>query len=170
MNIKLNDLEQRFLDKYIDSDKIHPGSQIYWDMAKKIMTTLNSEHLLGTSLVSNRANDIAERILFKIACVEVDEFLEEMRSVPQPIKKQSTKALSLEATQKDKAQTEMKIRSALASSETPLSRKDLSERTGLRLSSVCGRINEMVSNGSVVVVDTKWDKDSQRQVQTLKLK
>lgn len=166
--IKLTDKEQTFLDKFIDTNHIHPGSKIYWDLAKKILSKMHTEHLLGTSLVTAKAFEVAEEILFKIASVEADEFLEELLTVAP--KSKSTKAMSLDLIKKDKTCSITKIRSALASSEVPLSRKELSERTGLRLQSVCGRINEMVSDGSVVIADIKWDKDSCRNVETVRLK
>ena len=53
--------------------------------------------------------------------------------------------------------------------EGDLSRTDLSHRTGLRISSVCGRVNELMKSFKIVVSGKKWDIESDRNVQTLKI-
>lgn len=53
--------------------------------------------------------------------------------------------------------------------ENNLSRTDLSYRTGLRISSVCGRVNELMKSMKIVVSGKKWDIESDRNVQTLKI-
>lgn len=47
------------------------------------------------------------------------------------------------------------------------SRSELATLTGLRLSSVCGRVNELVASGMVRPCGVKWDADTARNVETL---
>ncbi len=79
--------------------------------------------------------------------------------------KNLTKALSLKATRSTKSQCHALIVSKLKKGE--MTRRELAEATGLRLHSVCGRVNELMSSGEVEVVGTKWDSDTERNVELL---
>lgn len=50
-----------------------------------------------------------------------------------------------------------------------LSRAELANKTGMRLSSVCARVNELIEAGRVRVVGTTWDHDTKRNVETVGL-
>lgn len=50
-----------------------------------------------------------------------------------------------------------------------LSRYEIHRLTGLRLSSVCGRVNELLASGQVRVNGTKRDLLTNRNVETLEL-
>lgn len=48
-----------------------------------------------------------------------------------------------------------------------LTRVEIAERSGRRLSSVCGAANRLLKTGLVIVVGTKRDPQSRREVETL---
>lgn len=54
--------------------------------------------------------------------------------------------------------------------EPALSRSQLANRTGIKLSSVCARVRELLDAGEVVVRGTTWDSDTERNVQTISIK
>lgn len=51
----------------------------------------------------------------------------------------------------------------------PMSRAELARVTGLRLSSVCGRVNELIEEGRVIVCGTTYDATTARNVETVTL-
>jgi hypothetical protein len=51
----------------------------------------------------------------------------------------------------------------------PLSRSQLADVTSLRLSSVCGRVSELISMGELVEVGTIFDATTKRNVKTVEL-
>lgn len=53
--------------------------------------------------------------------------------------------------------------------DRPFSRFDIHGVTGMRLASVCGRVNEMIAVGLVVETGTKVDPLTSKTVKTLKL-
>lgn len=76
-----------------------------------------------------------------------------------------TKAISLREVRSTKSQCHSLIISKLKKRE--MTRKELAESTGLRIQSVCGRVNELLSSGEIEVVGTKWDSDTERKVEVL---
>lgn len=52
----------------------------------------------------------------------------------------------------------------------PMTRAELAAALGLRLSSVCGRVNELMTANRLVVAGTKYDKDTKRNVEMVALK
>jgi len=57
-----------------------------------------------------------------------------------------------------------------ALSESDASRQELANRTGLRTSSVCARVNELLELRKIKIVGTKVDEDSGRSVQILRVR
>jgi predicted transcriptional regulator len=51
-----------------------------------------------------------------------------------------------------------------------LTRSEIAEQLSLRLSSVCGRVRELILDGTVCTSGEKYDLDTKRYVQTLELK
>jgi len=51
--------------------------------------------------------------------------------------------------------------------DLPLSRQDISDFTGEKLSTICARIHELKQDGLVVVVGTKRDPETNKKVQLL---
>jgi hypothetical protein len=49
----------------------------------------------------------------------------------------------------------------------PLTRAELAAKTGLRLSSVCGRCNELLKAGRIFVSGTALDEETNRNVEIL---
>lgn len=81
---------------------------------------------------------------------------------------QSTKSESLAKTQSSKARSYAVIRHALHVNG-PLSRSQLAEVTTLKLSSVCGRVNELLKTGELVEAGKIYDKATERNVTTVAL-
>jgi DNA-binding transcriptional regulator GbsR (MarR family) len=80
----------------------------------------------------------------------------------------STKLLSYEAFKASNGSScAHLIYTELKKSKEPMTRAELSSVLDLRISTVCGRINELEEAGLVWVVGTKVDEDSQRQVELL---
>lgn len=167
MRLQLTDTEQNFLDKMIDTNIVHPGSAIYLDMVKKILTKLQAEYTQQTSLVSNRVNEIAESILYKIAAVEAEEFFEDLLSATPKRKFPSTKKLSLDQLLTDCAHNvDVTVLNAIKASPGS-SRRMIANQTGIFLSTVCGSVNRLMKEEKVWVIGTMKDKDTNRSVETL---
>jgi DNA-binding IclR family transcriptional regulator len=49
----------------------------------------------------------------------------------------------------------------------PMTRAELARATGMRLSSVCGRVNELIAEGKVRVDGTAYDAETQRHVEAV---
>lgn len=81
---------------------------------------------------------------------------------------QSTKSESLAKTQSSKARSYAVIKHALHVNG-PLSRSQLSEVTSLKLSSVCGRVNELIKAGILIEAGKIFDKATERNVTTVAL-
>lgn len=79
----------------------------------------------------------------------------------------STKVQSYEATKSQSGSSRERVKQALV--RGPLSRSEIAEVTGLRVSSVCGRVNELLKSGEVAVYGLKWDEATQRSVETVGL-
>lgn len=52
-------------------------------------------------------------------------------------------------------------------SDRPVSRQQISDRTGMKLSSVCGRVNELLEMGFLIVASETWDECTSREVEAL---
>ena len=81
----------------------------------------------------------------------------------------STKLDSLFATETTTSKRQEEIVCALLMRQ-PLTRAELADLLGLRLSSVCGRVNELLKAGRVVVAGTKFDEETKRNVELIALK
>lgn len=80
----------------------------------------------------------------------------------------STKKLSYEAFQKDYGSSvAYKIYTHMKKTNTKMSRAEIADSMGIRLSTVCGQINAMVKAGLVQVTGKKIDKASKREVEVL---
>jgi hypothetical protein len=80
----------------------------------------------------------------------------------------STKRQSYEQTKPCISVLHNRIRIILKN-DPGLSRKEISLRAGISLSSACGRINELMKAGEVEKCGTKWDSESDRKVQILRI-
>jgi len=134
---------------------------VYYTMLEKqlynTLTKINNNQLLATT----NGKQLVEDLLLKIQTLLVDKELEELLTEKTP----STKIRSLERVRKVEVATI--VYNAISSSEVPISRSEIAERTGLRLSSVTGRVNELLKEGRIEVTGEKLDKNSDRRVETL---
>lgn len=96
-----------------------------------------------------------------------------LKSTTQTVQSQlknvtSTKKLSYEAFQKEHGSSvAYKIYTFMKQTNTSMSRAEIAEAMGIRLSTVCGQINQMAKAGLVQIVGNKIDKSSKREVETL---
>lgn len=83
---------------------------------------------------------------------------------------QSTKTRSLEKTRKTTlAPVRARVLATLREADAPLTRFEIASRSGLRLSSVCGRVNELIADRFVRIAGEKLDTETDRHVETLEL-
>ena len=87
---------------------------------------------------------------------------------PSVVKRNITKVESYREFQANYgADVYQQVYSAISQSDEPMSRADIAGSTGLRLSTVCGRVAELIEAGAVYVVGTKIDERSDRNVEVL---
>ena len=87
---------------------------------------------------------------------------------PKAPKKMITKVNSYNDFMKTYAsQSYQLIYQALRSSPDPISRADIAEHSGLRMSTICGRIAELLEAGVVSIAGTKKDSDTNKEVETI---
>ncbi len=53
---------------------------------------------------------------------------------------------------------------------SPMSRREISRVTGHRLSSICGRVKELIDEGVLHVVGTKFDDETERNVEIVEMR
>lgn len=75
----------------------------------------------------------------------------------------STKTDSLVATRSTLSASQARIMDALFMRS--LSRAQLADATGMRLSSVCGRVNELLAKERLAIKGTAWDDETRRNVE-----
>jgi len=78
---------------------------------------------------------------------------------------ESTKLKSLKQTKAKPSSVRNLVLTALKNG--PLTRNEIAETIDRRLSSVCGRINELLRDGLVEVVGTTQDSETDREVEVL---
>lgn len=145
---------------------IDSNSPAYLDILEKHLANLINESKNRTALITDKAAKAIEHLHWKVASfrfdAEVDLLLADTEQTT-PL----TRSLSLKQAKATKQEVAIKIINTLMHSELPLSRSEIANRTGLRLSTVCGSVKPLLNEGKIVVVGTKFDKDSNRQVETL---
>lgn len=67
----------------------------------------------------------------------------------------------------DKKSLHVLILSTISSSPVPMSRNDIVAKTGIRLSSVTARVNELIASNLVKVAGTKVDTTTNRKVEVV---
>lgn len=80
----------------------------------------------------------------------------------------STKAESLERTKDSIGEKAMLVYDTIKTFKRPLTRAQIANLTGLKLSSVCGRANELIKAGLIEVCGKEWDVETQRNVEVLR--
>ena len=83
----------------------------------------------------------------------------------------STRQKSLEKTKATSLNgTAMKVFQTVKNNPNALSRAEIATFSGLRLSSVCARVSELLKSGHFYVSGTTWDYESEREVETIAVK
>lgn len=159
----LNNQQQVFLTRFMKPFNVQSTSPIYWDMVLKV---IQNQLLNPQVVISTNATILLESIVQSIAYAQIDDIMEDVLTS----KITSTKSTSYNKT-KEFTMTKCHnlIVNALTSTPYAPSRSDLAQITGLRLSAVCGRVKELIDQGMVQVIGTKWDDSSKRDVQTLEV-
>jgi hypothetical protein len=86
----------------------------------------------------------------------------------EKVKKNSTKCASYaNFLQEYPGEVHQTIYDSILESDEPLSRQEISNLLGIRLSTVCGRVAELIDSGMIVRDGKKVDTSTKRMVETL---
>src|SRR5574343_659515 len=159
--------ESQFIHKTLDGYN-SPNFDIKMSMIRKI---INSMLQNPTLIISQQARDVIEQIQLNICMYQATEELHKILIDPnyenkanyQSEQANSIRVASLNAIRPHTAYLYLKILDQLNSGN--LTRRELSERTGIRLSSVCARVNELIKDNLVSIYGTKWDSETNRNVE-----
>lgn len=167
MNPNFNEREEYFMARMMKPLALSLSSPIYYLMAIKVinqqlLNPMNSKG--GNSMLMS----IASKIAYAQMSEEIDSILSEVEEVDIE-RKESTRVESMKIAKVNSTRGHILIKAALTSSSEPLSRTDLANLTNLRVSAVCGRVKELLEEGVIKVVATKWDTESKRKVEILEL-
>ena len=177
--IELNKVEQRFVDSFMD-DTIHPQSLIYWEMVKKFLQRYQADHANQTSLITESVAAICENILYKINMAEADAAIELILAgapgtatkpnIKRAVRVRRTSRMSLDQFLMTKADSvDAKTLSCIQANPN-ITRRELSERLEMRLSTVCGAVNRLYKDDLIRVSGVTVDKDSNKRVETLEVR
>jgi Winged helix-turn-helix DNA-binding len=140
--------------------------EVYLDMVQDI---IEKQFDCNRSLVTSEALSLVESIRFKIfdhrASYEIDQLLRNPNPSVLSGYKESTKVASFRKLAHITKKHQLILDTLEV--EPDLSRRELANKTGLRLQSVCGRVNELIGDGLVRVSGKSFDKSSGRDVETL---
>lgn len=161
--ITFTEQEERFISSILGTNVIYTtlaGPDFYLDMIERVLRNrLNNP----TYAFSTQADILMNSILYKIYDYRASKEIEHLLEVNPPKKpKPTTKSKSLKSLGNTTALQE-KILTCL--DEEPLTRSEIATKTNLRMSSVCGRVNELINKDQVQVVGEKQDEDSGRWVE-----
>ncbi|WP_374028319.1 hypothetical protein ACES2J_08280 [Bdellovibrio bacteriovorus] len=169
MNVNLNPREQAFLQKLMKPWTSVAGkdSPLYWDFALKAISAQFDESALVTAKARAMLDSITSKIQFAYMDAELERILLEVEQVPTETP-ETTKSESFKRSVKNSSKGHLLIKAALSGGEA-MSRTELANATNLRVSAVCARVKELIEEGVVRVAGKKWDKESQRKVETVEL-
>lgn len=156
--------EAKFIDRTMRSVSIS-NLDVYLDMLLKIVDNLLTEK--EKTLITNDAIEVLESIRYKLCDRRANIEIENMLIDPNYGKDYHTptKLLSYSASQNTSSANHLKIIQLLQKQD--MSRNELADASGLRLSTVCGRVKELLDAGFVAVVDKKLDPATNRMVEVL---
>lgn len=147
-------------------DYQHP---FFYEMLEKGIADIINGYENRTMLVTEKSIEPLRQLHYKVAMALASKELELILSEDTLATQTSTQILSFKQAKVTKTAVVNRIIATLASSDMPLSRSEIAERTSLRVCSVTGRCAEMLKEGILELDEIKLDKDSNRYVQTLKL-
>lgn len=87
-----------------------------------------------------------------------------------PVSTQSTKSKSWTITHLETATNCRALVYKFLKNIGPSTRQEIASFTSLRLSSVCGRVNELIADNKLVVIGTVIDPNSNREVELIAVK
>lgn len=143
-------------------------------LEKALNNKLKSKH----EFITHKAMTLMESLLFKVAefniNAEIDKLLKDpsYASSTPPSKSQKisklTKGMSYDDVKRDFGNTLMfKVYDQICTSSESLSRSDLSKLLGMKLSSVCARVKELLDAGLIHQDGIKTDYETNKKVSTL---
>lgn len=138
---------------------------VYLDI---LMSILNKRYSPTSSLVTSEATKMIEGIQLKIAEYQFDLEMEKFLTEPDYGTTASTRLQSFKSlTMFELTQLHKRILDALLT-KGHMSRRELAKETGIMLSSVCARVNELMEQGYIAVYDTAPCPLTNRKVEILK--
>lgn len=150
---------------------LQPNSPVYYDMAVKLI----HNQLFGTgTLVTTKGRQMLLSICEKIAYAHMDSEIESILSEVEEMdaERESTKVESTKAKSLKKVTNYSELHQQVLSmiNKYPKSsRRELAVHLGWSINRVTPRVKELMEAGSVVVTGTKYDKQTDRNVETLEL-
>lgn len=164
MNVNLNKREEFLLKKIMQplQNVCEPNSPVYYEMALKLI----QNQLFGKgTLITTKGRQMLLSICEKIAFAQMDTEIENILAEAQEIELESTKVQSFNKTRNigEKAQQVLVMLKMMPGS----SRRELASALGWSINRVTPRIKELMEVGSVAVTGTKYDKQTDRNVEVL---
>ncbi len=185
--IKLTETEERFVDSFMGDTNIHPQHQLYFTMMKKFLLQYQADKAIidhtakSVSPLTTGALTICENILYKINMAEADAAIESILdgsmtgtvtkpNIKRAVRKNLTKAISYDHFMFTKGKTlGAKVLSFIQA--TPhVSRAQIANSLGIRLSSVCSIVNTLYKKNLIRVSGVTTDSDSEQTVETLEVR
>lgn len=185
--IKLTETEERFVDSFMGDMNIHPQHQLYFTMMKKFLLQYQADKAIidhtakSVSPLTAGALTICENILYKISMAEADACIESILdgsitgtatkpNIKRAVRKNLTKAISYDNFMLTKGKTlSAKILGHIRANPD-VSRMQIAQNLGIRLSSVCGIVNGLYKKNLIRVSGVTVDPDSEQKVETLEVR
>jgi len=163
--------EQAFIDRFLGN--YQPNNyDLYLDL---IQTVLDRQINKGLDLCDPSIKSLTDGIYLAIFDYRAGQAIESMLSDPSYIiknppntRRMSTKAESYQRFLDDNDLTQIHHCILSTLDECPaMSRTQISNHTGIRLQTICARVNELIKLGKIRVEGTIKDGGSHRNVETL---
>lgn len=143
-----------------------PNNPAYYDLVARVI----GKHLENGTIITDNARQTINSILEKIAFAKMSDELEDILAMSDEEIEETTQAQSMAKSKSINSKSHIAILDLLSKSQEPLSRSEIANRTGLRLSAVCARVAELIEAGDIQTLGKKLDEESDRMVEILGLK
>lgn len=165
-NIEFTQKEAAFISRIMKGfeDRYGKSSPIYISMLEKLLVQITE----SDQLVTDNAHETINGILYKIAMSKATQEIENMLTDPfYGIDAENTKAASynkvLNITEKHQEIID------LLKNTPKLSRREIASCLGWSINRVCPRVRELQDLGALKTSGTKWDDQTQRNVEILEV-
>lgn len=185
--IKLTETEERFVDSFMGDMNIHPQHQLYFTMMKKFLLQYQADKAIidhqakSVSPLTAGALMICENILYKINMAEADAAIESILdgtmqgtvtkpNIKRAVRKNLTKAMSYDQFMLTKGKTLAAHVLGYIRLNPDCSRRQIAQGLNIRVSSVCGLVNNLYKMNLVRVSGVTTDDESNVAVETLQVR